>query len=819
MPEPTAEPLPEAIMDPVLAASSRGPSRTADGSLPEAIMDPAPVPSSLLEGLNPPQRDAVTHAGGPLLVVAGAGSGKTRVLTHRIAHLIDHRGLSPFDILAITFTNKAAAEMRERVARLVGPVAERMWVSTFHSACVRMLRRDADRLGFPSRFSIYDQADSVRLCNYVIRDLNLDPKRFPPRSVHAAISAAKNDGADPAGYAEGAANVFERRIAEVFGEYQRRLLAAGAMDFDDLLGHTTALLRTHPDVLGSWRERFAQILVDEYQDTNRVQNDLVILLSAEHRQVTVVGDADQSIYAFRGADRRNILEFEDAFPDATVVYLEQNYRSTQTILDAANAVIAQNAGRLPKELWTERGSGVQIASYHADDEIDEARYVADRLEHLHRSEQMRWGDLAVFYRTNAQSRPLEERLADRGIPYQLVGGVRFYDRREVKDAVAYLKAVAYPSDEVSVKRVLNTPKRGVGDSSVARLDDFAAAEGITFTEALRRCAEAGVSGRAAAGIGDFLAMIDEAAALDLGPAGVISRILDRSGYRAELEAQETIEAEGRLENLDELIGVAGEFDTIDELIERSALVADTDDLADDDSKVTLMTLHSAKGLEYPAVFLIGMEDGVFPHIRALSEPAELEEERRLAYVGITRAMRRLTLTHAWSRMLHGNRQYNPPSRFLKEIPSDLVEESGDDLADRSYRRRAEWGAGRSEHGAGRRSESGAGRWSGSGPDRSAESGAARPAAAGQPMDAGRVAANRERIVDGALSAGRRPGPPSPSGAEGLGLKIGDDVRHLKWGEGVITDIEGSGDEAEASVNFPSVGEKRLLLSWAPLEKI
>lgn len=818
MPEPTTGPMPETIMDPVPAASSRGPSRTAGGSVPESIMDPGPavatadtaVPleplsepptdpspaSSLLEGLNPPQRDAVTHVGGPLLVVAGAGSGKTRVLTHRIAHLIDGHGLSPFDILAITFTNKAATEMRERVGRLVGPVAERMWVSTFHSACVRMLRRDADRLGFPSRFSIYDQADSVRLCNYVIRDLNLDPKRFPPRSVHAVISAAKNDGADPAGYAEGAANVFERRIAEVFGEYQRRLLAAGAMDFDDLLGHTVSLLRAHPDVLGSWRERFAQILVDEYQDTNRVQNDLVILLSAEHRQVTVVGDADQSIYAFRGADRRNILEFEAAFPDATVVYLEQNYRSTQTILDAANAVISQNAGRLPKELWTERGSGVQIASYHADDETDEARYVADRLEHLHRSEQMRWGDLAVFYRTNAQSRPLEERLADRGIPYQLVGGVRFYDRREVKDAVAYLKAVAYPSDEVSVKRVLNTPKRGVGDSSVARLDAFAAAEGITFAEALRRCSEAGVSGRAAAGIGDFLAMIDEAAALQLGPAGVISRVLDRSGYRAELEAQGTIEAEGRLENLDELIGVAGEFDTIDELIERSALVADTDDLSDDDSKVTLMTLHSAKGLEYPAVFLTGMEDGVFPHIRALSEPAELEEERRLAYVGITRAMRRLTLTHAWSRMLHGNRQYNPPSRFLKEIPAELVEESGDDLADRSYRRRSEWGAGRRS-----------------------ESAAARPPAAGRPLDAGRMAANRERIVDGAVAAGRRPGPPSPSGAEGLGLKIGDDVRHSQWGEGVITDIDGSGDEAEASVNFPSVGEKRLLLSWAPLEKI
>ena len=779
LPDFAFEPVPDSALEPVS----------------DSPLEPRPA-SSLLEGLNPPQRDAVTHTGGPLLVVAGAGSGKTRVLTHRIAHLIDGHGLSPFDILAITFTNKAATEMRERVGRLVGPVAERMWVSTFHSACVRMLRRDADRLGFPSRFSIYDQADSVRLCNYVIRDLDLDPRRFPARSVHAVISAAKNDGADPAGYAERAANVFERRIAGVFAEYQRRLAAAGAMDFDDLLGHTTALLRSHPDVLASWRERFAQILVDEYQDTNRVQNDLVILLGGEHRQVTVVGDADQSIYAFRGADRRNILEFEAAFPDATVVYLEQNYRSTQTILDAANAVISQNAGRVPKDLWTDLGSGVRIVSYHADDEADEARYVADRLEHLHHGDQMRWGDLAVFYRTNAQSRPLEERLVDRGIPYQLVGGVRFYDRREVKDAVAYLKAVAYPADEVSVKRVLNTPKRGVGDSSVARLDAFAAAEGITFAEALRRCSEAGVSGKAAAGIDAFLGLIDEVSALGAGPARILTELLDRSGYRAELEAAGSIEAEGRLENLDELIGVAAEFETIDELIERSALVADTDSLADDDSKVTLMTLHSAKGLEYPAVFMIGMEDGVFPHIRALGEPAELEEERRLAYVGITRAMRRLTLTHAWSRMLHGTRQYNPPSRFLKEIPSELMDQTGDDLADRPYRRR------RSEPGSGR------------------PAGANRPLdAAGRRIDPDRVAANRERIVDGAVAAGRRPGPPSPSGAESLGLKIGDDVRHSQWGEGVITDIDGSGGEAQASVNFPSVGEKRLLLSWAPLQKI
>ncbi len=735
--------------------------------------------SPLLQGLNSPQRDAVTHVGGPLLVVAGAGSGKTRVLTHRIAYLIDHHGLSPFDILAITFTNKAASEMKDRVSLLVGPVAERMWVSTFHSACVRMLRRDADRLGFPARFSIYDQSDAVRLCRYVIRDLGIDPKRFPPRSVQATISAVKNDGLDAAGYAEQASNVFERRIAGVFGEYQQRLRAAGAMDFDDLLGHTVALLRTHADVLQSWRERFSHVLVDEYQDTNRVQNDLVILLAGQHRQVTAVGDADQSIYAFRGADRRNILEFESAFSDTTVVYLEQNYRSTQNILDAANAVISRNVGRMPKDLWTDLGSGVRIVRYHAEDAADEASYVADRLAHLHDGEQMRWGDLAVFYRTNAQSRVVEECLVNRGIPYQVIGGTRFYDRREVKDIVAYLKAVVYPSDEVSVKRVLNTPKRGVGDSSVAKIDAFAAAAGTTFTEALRRYREAGVTGRAAAGIDAFLAMIDGVAALDAGPADMIDQILDRSGYRAELEQHETIESEGRLENLSELVGVAKQFDTVDELIERVALVADTDDLDDDDSAVTLMTLHSAKGLEYPAVFLIGMEDGVFPHVRTLGEPQELEEERRLAYVGITRAMRYLTFTHAWSRMQHGMTQYNPPSRFLKEIPDNLVQEvSGVNSMLRSGRRRE----GNRRHGAA----------------------------------ADRTSVNRNRIVDGAVEAGQRL---RGSGADQLGLKVGDDVRHSQWGEGVITDIGGRGDEVEASVNFPTVGEKRLLLSWAPLEKI
>ena len=737
--------------------------------------------SAILEGLNPAQHEAVIHEGGPLLVVAGAGSGKTRVLTHRIAHLIEHHGLSPFEILAITFTNKAAGEMRHRVGGLIGPVAERMWVSTFHAACVRILRYDAEYIDYPKRFTIYDQGDAVRLCGYVLRDLNIDPKKFPPRSVHAAISAAKNDNITAAAYAERASNIFERRIAEVFVQYQRRLQSAGAMDFDDLLQRTVELFRSQPDVLARWRQRFAHVLVDEYQDTNPVQNELVIRLAAESREVTAVGDADQSIYAFRGADVRNILEFERAFDDVRIVVLEQNYRSTQNILDAANAVIVNNAGRKPKDLWTDQGSGPGIVRYHADDEVDEARYVVSEMVRRRDDEQMRFDEMAVFYRTNAQSRAMEEQLVKAEVPYRLVGGTRFYDRREVRDAMAYLKAVANPGDEVSVKRALGVPKRGVGATSVAKMDAYAADAGLTFYEALRHCGKAGVSGRSAAGIGQFCTLVDGAAGLEASPAAVLQELLERSGYLDELRAEKSVEADGRLENLAELVGVAGEHDSMDDFLEAVALVADTDDLADagsDESAVTLMTLHSAKGLEYPDVYIVGMEDGVFPHIRALGEPHELEEERRLAYVGITRAMRHLTVTHAWSRLLYGSRQYNPPSRFLKEIPDELVQTvDGSRVVRSRYYSRS-----RREHSLDRRS------------------------------------ANRDEIVERAIDAGRRPAP-SPSGADRLQLRVGDDVRHAQWGEGVIVAIDRSGDEAEASVRFPDVGEKRLLLSWAPLEKI
>jgi DNA helicase-2/ATP-dependent DNA helicase PcrA len=749
--------------------------------------------SLLLAGLNPAQHDAVVHDSGPLLVVAGAGSGKTRVLTHRIAYLIE-TGLSPYEILAITFTNKAAGEMKERVSNLVGPVAERMWVSTFHSACVRILRRDAERLGFPSTFSIYDQSDAVRLAGYVIRDLNLDPKQFPPRSVHAQISMAKNENTSAQRFAERAEPGRNQQVAEVYLEYQKRLQAAGAMDFDDLLVRTTQLFRDHPDVLASWRHRFRHVLVDEYQDTNPVQNDLVLMLAQEHRQVTVVGDSDQSVYAFRGADIRNILEFESAFPDASIVVLEQNYRSTQSILDAANAVIAQNMGRKPKELWTERGGGEKLVRYHADDEADEAQFVATELARLHDSDHRPWREMAVFYRTNSMSRVVEEYLVRAGIPYRVVGGTRFYDRREIKDALAYLRAVVNPTDEVSVKRVLNVPKRGVGDSSVAKLDLWAMRHGETFDQALLHFDQAGVSGRAATGIEKFLAVTTEIRSLDASPAVILEEVLERSGYLAELQAERSIEAEGRVEALSELVGNAREYETVIEFLEQVSLVSDTDVLTDDDSSVSLMTLHAAKGLEFPVVFLVGLEDGVFPHVRALGDPAELEEERRLAYVGITRAMERLYLSSAWSRLVHGQTQYNPPSRFLDEIPAELLDERRGQRPSGGSRTTGAGSYGRGRSAGFERSTETFGRtFGGSGRGDSSET-------------------SREPS---------RPTPtgPVPSGADALGLRVGDDVRHAQWGDGVILSIKGEGDSAEASVHFPSVGQKQLLLSWAPLERV
>jgi DNA helicase-2/ATP-dependent DNA helicase PcrA len=536
------------------------------------------------------------------------------------------------------------------------------------------------------------------------------------------------------------------------------------MDFDDLLMVTVNLLEAHPDVLDHYRRRFKHILVDEFQDTNHVQNQLVRLLGSGHGNVCVVGDSDQSVYKFRGADIRNILEFEDSFPETTVVVLEQNYRSTQTILDAANAVIANNLLRKPKALWTEQVGGELITRYHAEDEHDEAAWVVHEINRLHTGEGRRWGDMAIFYRTNAQSRVIETELGQRNIPYKVVGGTRFFERREIKDVLAYLRAVANPNDEVSLKRIVNVPKRGVGDTSLGKLDAWAQSRNVPFADALQSAEQAGVGGKALTGIRDLLALLDELRELvDQGPGPVLERMLARSGYAAELDAEHTVEAMGRLENVAELVGSAHEYESVDEFLEASSLVADSDELPDgDETSVVLMTLHTAKGLEYPAVFLIGMEDGVFPHLRSLGEPDELEEERRLAYVGLTRAQDRLYLTNAWCRTLWGSTQYNPPSRFLKEIPEELT-------------RLVEGGRG----------------------------------------------LNKGRSVDDRVEAAMRRGTSSPArtkGAEALGLKAGDDVVHGKWGEGVILEITGAGDNAEAIIRFPSVGEKVLLLAWAPLKR-
>ena len=784
--------------------------------------------SAILEGLNPAQYEAVTHVGGPLLVVAGAGSGKTRVLTHRIAHLIEHHGVSPYEVLAITLTNKAAGEMRERVGALVGPVVESMWVLTFHKACVQVLRRDAEHIGYPKRFTIYDQGDAVRLCRYVMRDLNIDVKRYPPRSVHAAISNAKNNNIGAAEFAERASGPHEKRIADVFELYQKRLVTAAAMDFDDLLQHTVELFTSHSDVLARWRSRFKHLFVDEYQDTNPVQNELVLKLARvggdspaatdggtasesegdAWRTVTAVGDPNQSIYAFRGADIRNILEFERAFNEVRIVLLQHNYRSPRDyILAAANDVIRHNENPYQFDLEADSERSCKVVKYLADDEIDEARYVAGAVVRRHDDDQMRWDEMAVLYRTNVQSRAIEEQLVAADVPYVLVGGTRFYDRREVRDAMAYLKAIVSPADEVSVKRAMGVPRRGVGDRTVERMDALASELGVSFFEALSLSDEAGVSGRAASGIRGFVQLIEDVSTMEASPAAVLQEVLERSGYLDELRGEETVEAAGRLENLAELVGSAGEHETLDDFLEAVALVADTDDIDETAPAVTLMTLHSAKGLEYPDVYIVGLEDGVFPHFRALSEPAEMEEERRLAYVGITRAMTRLTLSHARSRWLHGTRQYNPPSRFLREIGDEKFEVvSSPRLRRNSYRV-----ADGSAYGSSRARGDGS---VGSG----SRTAAVPPSDRSRHAFSERRSANRDEVVEMALEAGRRHAP-APSGADGGGLRVGDDVRHSQWGEGVIIGIDGAGDDAQASVRFASVGEKRLLLSWAPLQKV
>ncbi|MGR6322061.1 DNA helicase PcrA [Micromonospora soli] len=769
-------------------------------------------PQALLTGLNGPQRDAVTHAGSPLLIVAGAGSGKTRVLTNRIAYLLAARDVHPGEIIAITFTNKAAGEMKERVAALVGPRARLMWVSTFHSACVRILRAEHEHAGLKSTFSIYDADDSRRLMQLVARELDLDPKRYPARGLAAQVSNLKNELVDPEEFAGRAKGPNERALAEAYTLYQRRLREAHALDFDDLIMTTVHLLQSHPHVAESYRRRFRHVLVDEYQDTNHAQYVLIKELVSGTEgippaELCVVGDADQSIYAFRGATIRNILEFERDFTDARTILLEQNYRSTQTILNAANAVIDRNTSRKPKRLWSDAGAGEQIVGYVADTEHAEADWVAREIDRLVDEGDTRPGDVAVFYRTNAMSRVFEEVFIRVGLPYKVVGGVRFYERKEVRDALAYLRAVVNDDDTVSLRRILNTPRRGIGERAEACVEALASRDRISFGAALRRAKDApGISTRAANGIAEFVALLDGARELAATgtPEEVLEALLTRSGYLTELEESLDPQDAGRVDNLQELVSVAREYTeriealgaederaTLAGFLEQVALVADADQVPSDDPDhqgvVTLMTLHTAKGLEFPVVFLSGLEDGVFPHLRSLGDSRELEEERRLAYVGITRARQRLYLSRAVTRSAWGAPAYNPPSRFLEELPTELVRW---ERTEGSY---TSWaGGGGGVGGRADRAPGGRGGFTGGTPK-------AAQLAKRLGVDASRLATASELKQAPKVSAGDR-------------------VNHQRYGLGRVLAVEGHGPGARAQIDF---GDQTmwLVLRHAPIDKL
>jgi DNA helicase-2/ATP-dependent DNA helicase PcrA len=712
------------------------------------------TPEQYLADLNPAQREAVLTTEGPLLVIAGAGSGKTRVLTYRVAHLINACGVQPNEILAITFTNKAAGEMRERLESLLGPVARAIWILTFHAACGRILRREAPRLGYRSNFTIYDSADQVRLTKACLEELERDPKRFVPRGIHAQISAAKNQLVTPAEYAERVASFYDQTVAEVYDLYQRRLFASNAVDFDDLLMLTVQVLERFPEARERWQKAFRYILVDEYQDTNHAQYRLLQLLAEKHRNVCAVGDPDQSIYAFRGADIRNILEFERDFGETRTIALEQNYRSTNTILQAANHVIEHNRERKPKNLWSELGEGEAVRALEVEDEHAEARFVAAEIAALV-EEGYSGSEVAVFYRTNAQSRVLEDVLVRQGVGYQVIGGPRFYERAEVKDVIAYLQAIDNPYDAVSLQRIANKPRRGIGDASLARLQSHADAFGISLWEALDAAEDAGIAAAPLRAVQQFHGLLQSlmAGALDMEVPEVIERVLERSGYLEALRAERTIEAQGRIENLQELVGVAQEYQhtaeepSLSGFLQEISLYSDQDAIRGEQSLVTLMTLHNAKGLEFRAVFMIGMEEGIFPHARSIEEQG-LEEERRLAYVGMTRAKERLVLTHASARSLWGSRSYNLPSRFLDELPDTHVE--------RSRLQPASWSGYNSPTGVAPRSD--------------------------QPT-----------------------------------LSTGDSVRHETLGEGVVTAIERGGVVTVRFAGDGT--ERRLMLDYAPLERI
>jgi DNA helicase II / ATP-dependent DNA helicase PcrA len=754
--------------------------------------------AGLLEGLNEPQREAVEHSEGPLLILAGAGSGKTRALTRRIAYLVGSRRARASEILAITFTNKAAAEMRERVQQLVGNQARAMWVMTFHSACARILRADADKLNYTRGFTIYDEADSVRLVKQCVEELGVDPKRYAPRAVKRQISDAKSQLLDAAAYKLKVGGYFEQTVAEVYELYEKRIHAMNAMDFDDLLLQSVRLFQTFPEVLERYRRAFRYVLVDEYQDTNHAQYVWLRLLADEHRNLAVVGDDDQSVYAFRHADIRNILDFEHDFPDATTIKLEQNYRSTQAILDAANAVIVNNRQRMGKTLWTSHEGGDPVRVRELEDEHAEARYVAGEIERHVEGGGSR-NDVAVFYRTNAQSRVLEDTLVRYGVSYQVIGGTRFYERAEIKDALAYLTLLTNPQDVVSFQRIVNSPRRGIGQTSQARIVSHANTIGEPiFDVAMVPEDVPGLGAAAIKAVGRFMATMEKLRDRADGAAvgDLLHDVLHEVGYVDALERERTIESQGRLENLEELVSVAREYDaarggalgeaagddgqepSIEEFLQQVALFSQQDALQDDEGVVTLMTLHNAKGLEYDVVFMIGCEDGVFPHSRSI-EAGDVEEERRLCYVGMTRARKELTLTHARTRALYGGREWNVPSRFLAEIPAELT--------DAEESRATTWTGGRGTPGVGGRGTPGIG-------------------------DPGSTWESLRRDPQSPPAPASRSSSAQDSGIQ---FSVGEDVVHAKFGDGVVTGLEAGG---VLMVRFAGVGEKKLMADYAPLKR-
>ena len=746
---------------------------------------------SILAGLNPQQKKAVQITEGPLLVVAGAGSGKTSVLTRRIAYLVAEKGIAPWNILAITFTNKAATEMREREHKLLGQQADSIWMSTFHALCVRILRRDAEKIGYTSNFSIADSAEQLTLIKHIQKEQNINPKMYEPRRILSAISNGKNDLLTPDAYSASAASPFEKVTAQVYQEYQKRLKNDQIMDFDDLIMQTLVLFKTDPAVLHYYQNKFRYLLVDEYQDTNQAQYELCHALAAQYKNICVVGDADQSIYGWRGANMENIMNFEKDYHDAGVqtVKLEQNYRSTGHILATANAVIKNNSNRKAKKLWTDQGEGAKVTYYRAQSGDDEAHFIIAKIQEEVKEKKRSYHDFAVLYRTNAQSRTVEESFVKSNVPYQIVGGHKFYDRKEIMDIMAYLKLVANPSDSMSFNRIINTPKRGIGPVSVNRFMDFASDNNLSILGAFDHLNMSGVTARAAAKLSDFSAKLRDAInfAKDHSVTGLTEKILQDFGYTAALKAEHTIEAETRLENLDEFLSVTKRFDdeyeenddsdetenALSDFLAEVSLLSDQDDLANNDDQVALMTLHAAKGLEFPVVFLVGMEDGLFPLSRALMEDDQLEEERRLAYVGITRAKRELFLTNAYSRMMYGRMQNNPPSRFLEEIDQDDLDIENSvpiTFSNDNYQTQTAPFANADERA-------------------------------------------RAQVYTPKIK------PAGAVGAEKKGWNVGDQVEHKSWGKGVVTKVNGKGEDMELDIAFSGKGIKRLLAAFAPIKKV